>query len=456
MGTINTALYNASNALGVLGQAFNVVENNISNANTAEYADQTASFEPMPFDPGGQLPGGVEAGPLISSRNEYLEQAVRSQQTALGFASQRAGDLGQVQSNFSLTSTNGIDAALNNFFNSFSQLSVNPNDTESRQAVLNAADSVAQSFQSAAGAIQQVSTNVVSQTNGVVSQINELASKIADLNRAYGANPGAADDPSLDAQLHADLLQLAGLANYSLIKNDQGGYNVFLGGQTALVIGGTANAISADNSSNQTVIFDANGGDITAQITGGQLGALIGEQNTTLPGYLDSLNTLAQGFADAVNGQLAQGLDQNGNTPATPLFSYDAAGGAAATLSVNALTPDQIAAASAGAPGGNGNAVAMAQLADTPEISGATFTQFFGNLGATIGADVAGAQSDQQQAQAQLTQAQSEVSNASGVDLSAEAARLLQYQQSYDAVGKLVSVLDGLTQTLMNMVEGTA
>src|SRR5579875_2901697 len=436
MGTINTALYNASNALGVLGQAFNVVENNISNANTAEYADQTASFEPMPFDPGGQLPGGVEAGPLISSRNEYLEQAVRSQQTALGFASQRAGDLGQVQSNFSLTSTNGIDAALNNFFNSFSQLSVNPNDTESRQAVLNAADSVAQSFQSAAGAIQQVSTNVVSQTNGVVSQINELASKIADLNRAYGAN--------------------AGPANYSLIKSDQGGYNVFLGGQTALVIGGTANAISADNSSNQTVIFDANGGDITAQITGGQLGALIGEQNTTLPGYLDSLNTLAQGFADAVNGQLAQGLDQNGNTPATPLFSYDAAGGAAATLSVNALTPDQIAAASAGAPGGNGNAVAMAQLADTPEISGATFTQFFGNLGATIGADVAGAQSDQQQAQAQLTQAQSEVSNASGVDLSAEAARLLQYQQSYDAVGKLVSVLDGLTQTLMNMVEGTA
>ncbi|HLH40755.1 MAG TPA: flagellar hook-associated protein FlgK [Bryobacteraceae bacterium] len=455
MGTINSALYNASNALGVLGQAFNVVENNISNANTPEYADQTASFEPMPFDP-GRLPGGVEAGPLISSRNEYLEQAVRSQQTALGYASQRAGDLGQVQSSFSLTSTNGIDTALNNFFNSFSQLSVSPNDTVNRQAVLDAANSVAQSFQTAAGAIVQVSTNVVSQTNGVVSQINDLAAKIAELNQAYESNPDAADDPSLDAQLHSDLLQLAGLANYSLIKNDQGGYNVFIGGQTALVIGGTAKAISADNSSNQTAIFDANGGDITSQITGGQLGALIVEQNTTLPGYLDSLNTLAQNFADTINEQLSQGVDQNGNTPLTPLFSYDAAGGAAATLTVNDLTPDQIAAASAGAPGGNGNAVAMAQLANMPEINGATFTQFFGNLGSTIGNDVAGAQSDQQQAQAQLTQAQSEVANASGVDLNAEAARLLQYQQNYDAVGKLVSVLDGLTQTLINMVNGTA
>ena len=453
MGNINTALYNSASALSVLGQAFNVVENNITNANTPEYADQTASFEAMPLDLSQQLPGGVEAGPLISSRNEYLEQAVRTQQTSLSYSTQLASDLGQVQSNFSLTSTSGIDSAMNTFFNSFSQLSVSPNDTTDRQAVLNAASGVAQSFQSAAQSIQQVSTNVVSETTGVVSQINSLASQIANLNQSYGSDAGANQDPGLDAQMHSDLLQLAQLTNFTVIQNSAGGYNVFLGGQSPLVMGSDAYAISAGNTSDQTGIQDSNGNDITGEITGGQLGALIQEQNTTLPGYLSSLNTLAQNFADTVNGQLAQGVDENGDTPTTPLFSYDQDDDAASTISVNSLTPDQIAAASADAPGGGDNAVAMAQLATTPEINGATFTQYFGNFESQMGNDVANAQADQQQAQSQLTQAQSEVSNASGVNLNDEATKLLQYQQSYDAVGKMVGVLDDLTQTLIDMVD---
>jgi len=179
---------------------------------------------------------------------------------------------------------------------------------------------------------------------------------------------------------------------------------------------------------------------------------MIQEQNTTLPGYMTSLNTLAQSFSDAVNGQLAQGVDQNGNTPSTPLFSYDLATNAASTIAVNNLTPDQIAAASAGSPGGNGNAVAMAQLANSAQVGGFTFTQFYGNLGSQVGNDVAAAQQDQTQAQSQLTQAQTERSQVSGVSLNDEATKLLQFQQAYDAVGKLVGVLSNLTTTLLDMV----
>lgn len=456
MGNISTALFNSANALGVLGQAFNVVENNITNANTPGYAEQTASFEAMPLDLQQQLPGGVEAGPLISSRNEFLEQAARTQQTQLSYSTQMASDLGQLQTSFSLTSTNGIDSEMNNFFSAVSALSVSPNDTTARQAVLNAAGSVAQSFQSGASAIEQVSTSAASQTGGVVSQINSLASQIAQLNGTYGSDPGSTQDPGLDAQLHTDLTQLAQLTNYTLIKNDTGGYNVFIGGQTPLVMGSDAYSISAGNTSGQATILDANGNDITSQISGGQLGALLTEQNTTLPGYMSSLNTLAQNFADTVNGQLSQGVDQNGDTPATPLFSYNQPTDAASTMTVNSLTPDQLAAASASAPGGNGNAVALAALANTQEVGGSTFTEYYGNFASQMGSDVSNAQSDQQQAQNQLTQVQSEISTASGVDLNAEATKLLQYQQSYDAVGKMVSVLDSLTQTLMNMVSSTS
>ncbi len=237
-----------------------------------------------------------------------------------------------------------------------------------------------------------------------------------------------------------------------MVRDSTGAYDVTIGAQTSLVTGSTANQVSTGNALNQTTILDSQGNDITSQISQGQLGALITEKNTTLPGYMSSLNTLAQSFSDAVNGQLAQGVDQNGNAPTTPLFSYDQATDAASTIAVNSLTPDQIAVAAAGAPGGNGNAIALTQMASSPQINGFSFTQFYGNLGSQVGNDVAGATESQTQAQDQLTQAQAERTQVSGVSLNDEAAKLLQFQQAYQAVGKLVGVLDTMITTLMDMV----
>jgi flagellar hook-associated protein 1 FlgK len=251
--------------------------------------------------------------------------------------------------------------------------------------------------------------------------------------------------------MHSELENLSQLTNFTMLKGSTGAYNIAIGGQAPLVIGGTAYSVSVSSVSNQTAILDSQGNDITSQIGQGQLGALITEKNTTLPGYLTDLNTLAQSLADAVNAQLAQGVDQNG-AAGSPLFSYNSSADAASSIAVANITPDQIAAAQSGSPGGNGNAIALSQLSDTPVINGFTFTSFYGNLGARVGGDVAAAQQDQNQAQDQLTQAQAQRSDQSGVSLNEEATRLLQFQQAYQAVGKLVSVLDTLTQTVINMV----
>lgn len=455
MGGITSALLNAGNALEVFSRTFNVIQNNITNADTPGYAKQDQLLVSMPFDPAMQLTGGVALGPVISSRSEYLEHAVQAQQFALGNAGQRAGDLGQIQPLFDLTSNGGIPGAVNALFNSFSQLSVSPNDTVSRQAVINTAGQLASSVRTAAGGIEQVSVNVSTQTSDVVSQINTIAAQIAKINAQYQSSSAAQQDAGLDAQMHLALENLAELTDYSTIKDPaSGAVTIAVGGQTPLVIGDQARSLTVDPSSGQTAILDANGNDITSQIKQGKLGALIQEKNTTIPSYLADLNTFAQSIADTVNGQLAQGIDQNGNVPSTPLFSYDQSSNAASTISVNNITPDQIAAAATGAPGGNGNAVALAGLANSPQINGFTFTQFFGNLGSRIGADVAAAAQDQQQAQDQLTQAQAQRSAASGVSLNEEAAKLLQFQQAYQAAGKLVSVLDNLTQITIDMVRG--
>jgi flagellar hook-associated protein 1 len=452
MGSLFTSLLNSTGALRVYGRTFNVIQNNITNANTPGYVRQDQVLVSMPFSPEQGLPGGVLAGPMINARSSFLEQAVRNQNELLGYAQQRAQDLGVIESQFDLTSTFGIPAAMNAFFNGFSQLAVNPNDAVARQSVLDRAEQVGTAFNQAAIGMQQVAVNVDRQTRDTVAGINRLAEQIAGINARYRADAGASQDAGLDAQLNAALEELSGLANYSLIRTADGAANVYLGGQTILVIGDKARQVSADFSGPQTEILDSEGLDITSQMTGARLGALLKEKNSTIPGYVTELNALAGAFADAVNEVLNTGVGRDGLPPPGPLFTYNGTTGAAITLGVGPLNVDQIAAAMPTAPGGNGNAIAIAQLANAPVAGGFTFSQAFGNLGARVGRDVATARHEREQYSGSLAQARAFRSDQTGVSLDAEAAKLLQFQQAYQAVGKLITVLNDLTESVMNII----
>jgi flagellar hook-associated protein 1 FlgK len=455
MGSLLTTLLNSANALGVFSQEFNVIQNNITNASSPGYAKQTLPLEARPFDPSTGLTGGVLAAPILTARSLYLEQAVRNQQQFLGSAQQTSTDLGVVQPLFDLTTAANVPSNLNTFFNGFSRLAVAPNDASARQNVIALAGQVAQSFNQDAAGITQVQANANSQTRDAVAAINGLAGQITTINQEFRSGTQASHDAGLDAQLTAALENLSQVANFTVIKSPDGTLNVYLGGQTPLVIGDRQFPISADFAASQTAVRDAQGKDITSQITQGSLGGLLVEHNTTLPGYLTDLNTLAQSFADSVNAALAQGVDQNGLPPATNLFTYNAVTGAASTLAVTGITSDQIAAALPSAPGGNGNAIALAQLGSKAISSGFTATQLYGNLAARVGRDVANAQQETTRYQDSVTQAQQQRSTQTGVSLNEEATKLLQFQQAYQAAGKLITVLDTLTQTLLNILPGT-
>jgi flagellar hook-associated protein 1 FlgK len=163
------------------------------------------------------------------------------------------------------------------------------------------------------------------------------------------------------------------------------------------------------------------------------------------------MDQLASGFAQAVNGVLANGVDANGKAGAA-LFSFNAAH-PAQTIGVTAITPDQLAAASASAPGGNGNALALAALANnSSELNGMNFTGYYGQLASQAGEAIQNATNAQQTGSDLLAQARTLRNNISGVSLDAQATNLIELQQGYDANAKLVTVLDGLTQTTIDML----
>jgi flagellar hook-associated protein 1 FlgK len=451
MGLLTTLL-NSSNALNVYDQEFATIQNNIANQNTPGYADQNVTLVADAFDPSEALYGGVSTGPLASTRDQYLEQAVRAQTTLLGTAEQQVSDLTPLQSLFDLSSTTGVSGSLDSFFNSFSALSVSPNDAETQQTVITQAQTLATSFNQAATGINTASSNIEQETSDSLETINQIAGDLAALNQDAGTASGT-PDAGVDAQVNTDLENLSEVANFTVVPTAGGQINVDLGGQTPLVMGNQAFNVSADFSTSKTIIQDSQGNDITSQLTGGQLGAQIQENNVTLPGYLTSLNSLAQTFADTVNTTLSEGVDQSGNPPATNMFTYDTSADAAYTLAVTpGFTGSQIASALPSAPGGNGNALAVADLAGATNANGFTFTESFGNLGQQVGADISNATNSQTEQQNLVTQAQSQRAAVSGVSLDTEAALLLQFQQSYTAVAKVVSTLNSLADALMNMM----
>lgn len=237
------SLASAANALSVFNNALTVTQNNVSNASTPGFVDQTPTFEANQFDGSGSEAGGVTAGPLHSARNEYAEQAVRASSSQLGYYGQQVQSLSSLNTQFDISGKSGIPAALTSLFGAFSSWANAPNDATARQNVLNQAANVATAFQSTAASVAQTAQSDSVNTTSLVSQINQLAGQLASYNNQISSTGQV--DPGTDAAVHNTLEKLSQIASVVTIQEPNGTFNVLLGGQTELVDGATVNKLTA-------------------------------------------------------------------------------------------------------------------------------------------------------------------------------------------------------------------
>ncbi len=106
---------------------------------------------------------------------------------------------------------------------------------------------------------------------------------------------------------------------------------------------------------------------------------------------------------------------------------------------------------SAAVAANNGNATALLGLRDAPITGGDTPTARWSNALADIGVRVQSAQSAATISQAVAGQAETQRADKAGVNLDEEAARLIQYQQSYQAAAKVLQVAQSLFQQLLDV-----
>jgi flagellar hook-associated protein 1 FlgK len=474
MGNLFSALNSASQSLQAFERAIDVTQNNVTNANSPGYADQVPQLISQDFQSNTGLTSGGVQEVTQDTRDSYADTAVQQQLSLQGMYQQLQTTLAPLQNVFDVSSSSAIPSALNALFQSFSQLSSQPSNANYQSAVMSAAQQTASAFQQAAVQLGQIQTSATNDIQSTVSQINQDATTIQGLNQQIAEN--SQPDAGLSAQMESTLENLSSLANIQVLSGVGGTTTVLLGGQTPLVEGTEVNAIqavnnTASNSGNPAAaptisIEDSHGTDITSQITSGGLAGLLSVRNSLLPSLLGGgqqvggLNTLAQGLADSVNNVLTQGTTSTTPPyqPGSPLFTYNSSSptGIAQSLAVSStMTGSQLASGTVGPPFvANGAALTLASLDSTSPgpVDGQGFTQYFSALTATVGNAVNNANTSAT-AQAQLvSQAKSLQQQTSGVSLDEEAIRLVQLQSSYQAVSKVVTVIDQITQSLIGMI----
>ncbi|POA19144.1 flagellar hook-associated protein FlgK [Pseudomonas sp. FW300-N1A1] len=299
--------------------ALATVGNNIANANAAGYSRQQI----VQGSAGSQQVGGVFIGTgttladVRRAYNSYVDAQLQTTTSLNGDAQAYLDQVGAVDKLLSDKST-GVSAALGSFFASLQTAASAPGDMSARQLLLTNAQTLSNRFNAISTQLTQQNAGINSQLSTLTSMVNQHTATIASLNKQISQASTAGSTPNnlLDARNEAvrSLNELVGVK----VQEHDGVYDISLGTGQSLVLGNTSNTLSAvpgktDKSQFSLQIdYPQSSIDVTSVITGGKIGGLVRYRNDVLAPAINDLGRTALVVADAINKQMGQGLDANG------------------------------------------------------------------------------------------------------------------------------------------------
>jgi flagellar hook-associated protein 1 FlgK len=389
-------------------------------------------------------------------RDELLQTQIEQETSAQSSVNAQLSSLQEIQPTFT-TSTTDIGTEMSALFSSISSLSTDPASSSLRQAVLAAGQNLATAFNTASSTLTAQQTGLNPEVTEDVSQINQLAQQIAALNPQIVAlkASGQEDGGTLQDQQDALVLKLSALTNVSVTQG-QDGETLTTGNGTTLVAGSQSYALQTEAGSDGTTqkVLDQSGNDITSSLTGGDLGGTLQTRDTTIPGLLTQLDTLANQFGNAFNAAQASGTDQNGDAGADFFTVPATASGSAAAIKMALTDPASLAASSDGTSGSNGNLANFTAVQTAALASHETPGDAYASLVYQVGSLTSNANAESTATAASLVQLNDQRNSASGVSVDEESANLLTYQQAYEAAARVVTTIQALFEVTMSM--GTA
>lgn len=313
----------AQSALTAAQVGLSTTGHNIANASTPGYNRQvvvqgTALAQNFGF---GFIGQGTEVSTVKRIYNEYLGTQAQSAQTSKSGLDSYYAQIRQIN-NMLADPDAGLSPALQDFFSAVQGVATDPTSVPSRQAALSSAESLAARFQSLSGQLTELERGVNTQIASSVTLINAYADQIASLNDAIGKAQRATGQPPNDLLDQRDrlVLDLNKEIKATVVKQDDGAYNVFIGNGQPLVVGTTTSRLvtlaSPTDPQKAVVGYRAGNGSTMvvgdASFVGGTLGGLMQFRSESLEPAKNALGRVAIGLAATFNAQHQAGFDLSG------------------------------------------------------------------------------------------------------------------------------------------------
>lgn len=417
LSTLNTA----KSGMNVSQVAIQTTSHNISNINTPGYSRQRVNQSASsPYSmPGknsnfgaGQIGTGAQIDDVTRIRNSFYDYQYRSESHQYGNTSVKYEYFKNIEGIFNEPSDTAISSSLNSFFNSWSELSKDPQSSGVKSVVIENGKYLSNSINSAFKRLESLEEGLDKQSEYIMDEVNSMLSQLDKLEKNIKIIQGSGKSPN-DFLDQRD--QLLDNLSFKLNINDK------------------------DVKATLKKAYDANGkvtlDDLTksgVKISGELEGTLSMKQEINK--YKDGLKQLANTITSNVNKAAGQEI-------------FKAKDGELISINPEMLQePEKINVTA-------DIALKVYELkSEKVNINGKdmTINTFYNSMIQDLGQSSAAVIRDESNQSKLLENIDNSRSSVSGVSLDEEMISLVQLQHTYSANAKVMSTIDSLLDVVVN------
>lgn len=329
--SLMSSLQIGSNALQANQIGLQVIGQNIANANTEGYIREELVLSPAETQKIGKLTLGlgVNVDAVIQKIDNALEERLRNATSQQSAAKTKQNAYAQLEGVLGELDDTDLSTAMNDFFNSISEIMNQPESVSVRNLAMLAGTALTQRINEMARDTVQMQKDVNDRIHTVGDEINSLIEKIRKLNvqiaESEGGSTFGSDAVGLRDQRLQALTKLSKLIEIKTSEQDSGTVSVYCGGDY-LVIDGISRPVE--------VVSVSEGGIEKASIQiaqtqralgsdSGELAGLLAARDSIYGTFLDSLNKFAATLAYEFNKVYSSGQGLTGYTQSSSEFAVD-------------------------------------------------------------------------------------------------------------------------------------
>ena len=449
--SLNVALNTAVSGLFANQRAIAATSENIANVNTPNFTRREAQFStdaiPNQF-------AGVDVNIARAAVDRFLQSATYGGNADEAAASAIADALSRIEASLgapgdNISYANKLDEA----FAALTQLSANPSSLAAKADALQSLQAAFDAFARTGAAITDEANAALGRLTQDAARANALLDEIYRLNQVVQESAGAAD--LLDQRL-AELSSLLSInvtrsqdgrvevatANGTVLANSAGftALGVAAGPPTAI----TLSSVDPDSGASSQISADISGG-----INSGEIRGLLDLRNVELPRLQALVEVAARGVANQLNAVYAGNVAAGASAPSGQALIIENAGiftvNQALLSNPSSFAIARPASGVAGANDGSG-AILLANVAGTPEAR--AVSDSIASIGSSARNSALAAETNK----ALASELNARATADAGVNLDEELSNLILYQRAYGANARVISAIDELWQSLLQIL----